>query len=93
MKQRPDLKMLLGSFLNERRRRNIAKELQSSLGDPFQGKVHPVEHHLAHLASAHWASPFEESAAVSVDGFGDFSSGAFGFGDESEIKTSYGTVK
>ena len=36
--------------------------------------VHFVEHHRAHLASAFFASPFEEAAVISIDGFGDFSS-------------------
>ncbi len=35
-------------------------------------RVHPVEHHLAHIASAFFCSPFEEAACLSVDGFGDF---------------------
>ena len=39
-----------------------------------------MEHHLAHLASAFYASPYEEAVAVSVDGFGDFASTAWGFG-------------
>jgi carbamoyltransferase len=37
-------------------------------------KLINVEHHRAHLASAFFYSPFKESAALSVDGFGDFSS-------------------
>jgi carbamoyltransferase len=31
-----------------------------------------VEHHLAHLASAFYCSPFDDAACLSVDGFGDF---------------------
>lgn len=34
--------------------------------------VHNIEHHIAHLASSFYVSPFEEAAVVSVDGFGDF---------------------
>ena len=33
--------------------------------------VHFVEHHRAHLASALFASRFDEAAVVSIDGFGD----------------------
>ena len=54
-------------------------------GETFSGEVHRVEHHLAHLASAHWASPFSESVTISVDGFGDFSSAAWGRGSESQL--------
>jgi carbamoyltransferase len=34
--------------------------------------LHAVEHHLAHVASAFYCSPFEEAMALTVDGFGDF---------------------
>ena len=34
--------------------------------------LHPVEHHLAHVASAFFCSPFEEAMCLTVDGFGDF---------------------
>jgi carbamoyltransferase len=34
--------------------------------------LHAVEHHLAHLGSAFFCSPFEEAACLSIDGFGDF---------------------
>ena len=49
-------------------------------------RIHYVEHHRAHLASAFFASPFEEAAVVSVDGFGDFSSVMWGVGKGSEIQ-------
>jgi len=35
-------------------------------------RVHPVEHHLAHVASAFFCSPFEDAMCLTVDGFGDF---------------------
>src|SRR5438094_8991210 len=35
-------------------------------------KIHNVEHHPAHLASAFFVSPFEEAAVCALDGFGDF---------------------
>lgn len=38
-------------------------------------EVHHVEHHLAHIASAYYVSPFEsETAGLSYDGSGDFAS-------------------
>jgi carbamoyltransferase len=43
-------------------------------------RPHFVEHHRAHLASAFFASPFDEAAVVSIDGFGDFSSVMWGVG-------------
>lgn len=49
-------------------------------------QFHKVEHHRAHLASAFFASPFQEAAVISVDGFGDFSSVMWGIGRENRIE-------
>lgn len=58
--------------------------LEAQLAATFPGirppRVVPVEHHLAHLASAFFCSPFEEAACLSVDGFGDFVSVMIGRG-------------
>jgi carbamoyltransferase len=35
-------------------------------------KSYNVEHHLAHTASAYFASPWEHSAGITIDGSGDF---------------------
>jgi carbamoyltransferase len=45
-----------------------------------RARLHFVEHHRAHLASAFFPSPFAEAAVISVDGFGDFSSVMWGVG-------------
>src|SRR5947209_7944238 len=49
-------------------------------------QVHFVEHHRAHLASAFFASPFEQAAVISIDGFGDFSSVMWGMGKGNQIQ-------
>ncbi len=54
------------------------KELFDELN--FNAQVHFIEHHKAHMASAFYASPFKSSAVLSVDGFGDFASTAWGYG-------------
>lgn len=78
---RPDLAMLLDRLNNKRKRLGIAEQLRAAFpDDTFQGAVHAVEHHYAHLASAFYVSPFENAVAVSVDGFGDFASTAWGLG-------------
>ena len=48
-------------------------------------RVHYIEHHRTHLASAFFASPFEEAAVVSIDGFGDYSSLMWGVGRGNRI--------
>ncbi len=53
--------------------------------DIIKPKIKYVEHHLAHLASAHLVSPFEESALISIDGFGDFVSSMYGVGTKNSI--------
>src|SRR5665213_1627440 len=38
----------------------------------IKSRIHQVEHHRSHLASAFFASPFEKAAILSIDGSGDF---------------------
>ena len=67
-------------------RADIAGNLKRHLPDQeFRGTVHAVEHHLCHLASAFLVSPFDKAVAVSVDGFGDFSSAAWGLGEGGKL--------
>lgn len=57
--------------------RDVKAALAASLGidsGTIPARVHNVEHHQAHVASAFFVSPFEEAAVLSVDGFGDFCS-------------------
>lgn len=83
---RPSFSALLDRILNKKRRASIKSHLIECGFTGFSGKIHSVEHHLSHLASAFYVSPFKEAAVVSVDGFGDFSSAAWGYGCEDEIK-------
>jgi carbamoyltransferase len=86
IKNRPDIRMILDRINNKHKRANVEIELLAAFPDnSFSGKVHHIEHHLAHLASAHLVSPFKDSIAISVDGFGDFSSSAWGVCQGSQI--------
>jgi carbamoyltransferase len=53
-------------------------------------RVANVEHHRSHLASAFFASPFEEAAILSIDGSGDFTTTmiAVGRGNQIEVLDS-----
>jgi carbamoyltransferase len=67
-------------------RTDIAGNLAKALPEQeFCGTVHAVEHHLCHLASAFLVSPYDRAVAVSVDGFGDFSSAAWGLGQGASL--------
>jgi carbamoyltransferase len=52
----------------------------------IKSKIHQVEHHRSHLASAFFASPFEESALLSIDGSGDFTTTMTGIGKGNQIE-------
>ena len=53
----------------------------------IKAEVHNIEHHRSHIASSFFASRFEKSAILSVDGFGDFTSTmtAIGKGNKFEV--------
>ncbi|MBV8731704.1 MAG: carbamoyltransferase, partial [Acidobacteriia bacterium] len=76
-----------GRAANSAKIANSKQELISA-GLPGIGpaEFHMVEHHRAHMASAFFASPFEEAAVVSVDGFGDFSSVMWGTGQGNQFE-------
>jgi carbamoyltransferase len=65
---------------------SIQDALEKHYGPELKAKLRYVEHHLAHLASAFLVSPFREAACLSLDGFGDFTSAAMGFGHGERIK-------
>ncbi len=49
----------------------LSKEF--SVGEnEFKFKQHNIEHHIAHIASAYFISPWDECAGISIDGSGDF---------------------
>jgi carbamoyltransferase len=86
LRRRPDIGLILDRVRNQAKRQSIESELARAFpGASFQGKVHRIEHHLAHLASCFLVSPFREATVVSIDGFGDFSSAAWGTGRGSAI--------
>ncbi len=87
--QWPDPRFVLERLRNRQRRAGIAELLQQHFPDQrFRGRLHGVEHHLAHLSSAFHVSPFDEAVVVSVDGFGDFASAAWGIGRGTRIEVA-----
>jgi carbamoyltransferase len=85
--------LLFDRILNSKKINNIESELFEISGldrKIIKNKLHYVEHHRSHLASAFFASPFEESAILSIDGSGDFTTTmiAIGRGNKIEILDS-----
>jgi carbamoyltransferase len=67
------------NFIKMRHRKEPMRDVRSLLAhalevDPVRLKFqeHHVEHHLAHIASAYYCSPWEKAAGFSYDGSGDF---------------------
>ena len=55
-------------------------QIATIVKETIRKKIHNVEHHRSHLASAFFASPFEEAALLSIDGSGDFTTTMIGVG-------------
>jgi len=86
LKNRPDFGLILDRLKNAKEWRSIEENFAIAFPDDrLDAKIHHVEHHMAHLSSAFYVSPFDEAVVVSVDGFGDFASAAWGIGRGSDI--------
>jgi carbamoyltransferase len=74
LQKRPSFtKLVRDRLANVAKVRRVEEALTSALGvTKLRAKLHNVEHHLAHVSSAFFVSPFEEAACLSIDGFGDF---------------------
>lgn len=75
-------------FANSRKVASLEDELMQLGGADkavLRRKIHQVEHHRSHLASAFFASPFEEAALLSIDGSGDFTTTMTGIGNGNKI--------
>ena len=71
--------------------RNFKDDLAQALEvkpDSIRAELHHVEHHRAHLASCFFVSPFQKSALLSIDGFGDFVSTMWGVGEGTRFEVT-----
>jgi len=77
---------ILSRLKNLKDKFSIKQELLEAFPEQdFKGRIIRVEHHLAHLSSAFHVSPYDEATVISIDGFGDFSSGCWGVGKGKDI--------
>lgn len=84
---RPDLRLIMDRVRNSGRLRDVPGPLAEALGVPRDDlpKLHYVEHHPSHLASAFFVSPFADATVCALDGFGDFVSTSIGVGRDNHI--------
>jgi len=86
--KRPSLKLVSDRLKNASRvidlKTILCKEFNIQ-NSKLKADFHHVEHHIAHLGSAFFVSPFDEAVVVSVDGFGDFVGVIWGIGQGNKI--------
>lgn len=88
--KRPDIFFLINSFKNKIKKKNILSFLQNEFGPLKKNcKLVGIEHHKSHIASAFFESKFDKSVNLSVDGFGDFASVAWGLGNKEKINIDH----
>ena len=85
--------LVLGAFNRFRNSREVSSIEKLFLQiDPaidlniLKSKIKNIEHHRSHLASAFFASPFDEAAVLSIDGSGDFTTTMIGIGRGTKIE-------
>lgn len=89
LKNLVSFKTLKDRLANTKKVSSVKEELAKALDidkSEITSEIHNVEHHRSHMASAFFASPFEESAILSIDGFGDFTSTMIGTGVKTKIE-------
>jgi len=67
------------NFIRLRQRKEAMRDVRSLLARALEAdssqlrfREHHLEHHIAHIASAYYCSPWEKAAGFSYDGSGDF---------------------
>ncbi len=70
------------SWINEKLR--VGSIIKRKL--KYKGKIIFVEHHLSHAASAYLVSPFKESAILTADGVGEWTTTALGRAQGNDIE-------
>ena len=63
----------------------IKNDIKKSLKG-FKGEIIFPEHHLSHAAHAFYTSPFEESAILTIDGVGEWSTTSYGYAKNNSVK-------
>jgi carbamoyltransferase len=85
-------RMKISNIVNRTRNLRKVNEIQSPLaealgvGEGNLPRIHFVEHHPSHLASAFFVSPFSDAAICAIDGFGDYVSTSTAVGKGNHIE-------
>lgn len=67
----------------------LQRAIRSALSRDYRKRIVFVEHHLSHAGTAFYNSPFEESAILTVDGVGEWTTTASGVGNGNQIQLDH----
>lgn len=87
-RRRPSFEVIRDRLRNASKVGNIRADIAAHFGlreEDLRPRIHTVEHHVAHMASAFFVSPYADAAVVSTDGFGDFVGAMWGIGHDRSI--------
>ena len=89
LKNKVSVSVILDRYTNSKKVKSVKAMLSEAFGvseNEIKAEIHNIEHHRSHLGSSFFASPFEKSALLSIDGFGDFTSTMTAIGTGSQIE-------
>ena len=92
--KRPSLKLVTDRLKNAHKVQDIRSIIAFEFkirNSKLKTQIHNVEHHIAHMASSFFISPFDEAAVVSIDGFGDFVGAMWGMAKGNHIDVKHRT--
>jgi carbamoyltransferase len=68
---------------------HVSREMRRVLNGAYRKKFVFLKHHESHAASAFFPSPFEESAILTMDGVGEWSTATYGIGKQNQIRLTH----
>lgn len=86
---RPSARAIIDRLRRQGKTLGLEDQLSTGLGierSRIRAKFHRIEHHQTHVAAGFLLSPYEESAVLSVDGMGDFTSTLTAYGQGTKWK-------
>lgn len=89
LKNKVSISAILDRYINSKKVKSVKAMLSEEFGvseKDIKAQIHNIEHHRSHLGSSFFASPFEKSALLSIDGFGDFTSTMTAIGNGNQIE-------
>ena len=89
LRNKVGFKTIFDRLINSKKVSSFKEELAKVFSvspSEIKAEFHNIEHHRSHIASSFFASKFENSAILSIDGFGDFTSTMTAIGKGNKFK-------